>query len=1157
LLIELKRKIFIPFIFILILRVSYAQSTQIITTKTDSFIVSPDNKYYLSSLSPLPGSFELYLNNKLLAQNDFIYNVKNNFISLSDSVHYSLMDTLIIKYKLLKLKLSNIYRHNKEVRLIQPNNISEKQLLKIENTSLLKEENIFGKKIKKSGTILRGFSIGTNNAFKINSGLRLQLSGKLSDDLSIVAALTDENTPIQPEGNTERLNELDKVFIQINHPLGKGVFGDFDFKINSGTFGKINRKLQGVFASFHVKNSFVKFTFASSKGKFTTNKINGIDGVQGPYRLYGKNNERDIIIIAGSERVYLDGMPLKRGENNDYIIEYSNASITFTPKRVITSASRITVDFEYTDEKYKREFWGINSGMKLWKNKLKIDFSLFNEGDNKSNPIDAILTEKEKKILTLAGDNPLKAVISGITIAKTDSLGFSKGTYEKKDTLINGKNYSYYIFNPGSPLAIYNIKFSFVGAGKGDYKQISIGHFKFIGIGKGSYLPIIFLPLPENKKNANVTIKALPSKNLLLSLDLAGSLFDKNTFSFRDDKDNSGFANKINLQYLPTAIKLFGYELGKISFALSNRFIDNNYSSLDRFNSIEFNRDFNIPTNIDANQNLFKAKVSYLPAENIKIESSFNKLNSGKKFFSQRFVEKTTVNNFYGFTLNHFYDILNSKNNFAQTNWVRQNGLFNYTFGKLTPGIFYLFEKKEEKSTTDSLLNSSYEYFEVAPFLKIFALNGVSFNAKYSFREESFPLKGVLQLQSKAIMQAYTFKYNGIRGLSSSLDLVIRNKNYSPQFSSSQNLNTKSLLIRFYNRLNLFNRFLEGNFYYQTATEKTAKLQKVFIQVPAGNGNYIYLGDLNKDGIAEENEFQQTIYNGNYILTLLPTNELFPTIGVKTNARFYLNFKRLFKGNNLLSKILKTISTETFYRIEEKSTEEKLNEIYLLNLKYFLNDSTTINGNQFFQNDFFIFRNNSKFSLRFRYKQKKSLNQFSNGIVRTYFRENSLRARIQLVKEIRNQTDLIFQSINKASPLVLNRTFAINLKKLSSEFFYYPYNNLQISFKVEGMRAENIYPEKPAIIDENNEGLTITYYFRGRGRLSVLFERKEFITNSKLKNIPFEITEGNIIGKNYLFSLNLDYRLADNLRITFNYLARKKGIEKVINYLRAEARAYF
>ncbi|MBK7868733.1 MAG: hypothetical protein IPJ75_18020 [Ignavibacteriales bacterium] len=99
--------------------------------------------------------------------------------------------------------------------------------------------------MQKSGTLVRGFSFGTNKDLSLQSGLKLQLNGKLTDNIELVAALSDENTPIQPEGNTERLDEIDKVFIQITHPNAKAVFGDYDLFSNRGEFGKLNRKLQG------------------------------------------------------------------------------------------------------------------------------------------------------------------------------------------------------------------------------------------------------------------------------------------------------------------------------------------------------------------------------------------------------------------------------------------------------------------------------------------------------------------------------------------------------------------------------------------------------------------------------------------------------------------------------------------------------------------------------------------------------------------------------------------------------------------------------------------------------------------------------------------------------------------------------------------------
>jgi hypothetical protein len=77
--------------------------------------------------------------------------------------------------------------------------------------------------LQTSGSIMRGVQIGTNRDFSLNSGLNVELSGKLTEDVEIVAALTDEATPIQPEGNTQTLNEIDKVFWTTKQTEGRTI----------------------------------------------------------------------------------------------------------------------------------------------------------------------------------------------------------------------------------------------------------------------------------------------------------------------------------------------------------------------------------------------------------------------------------------------------------------------------------------------------------------------------------------------------------------------------------------------------------------------------------------------------------------------------------------------------------------------------------------------------------------------------------------------------------------------------------------------------------------------------------------------------------------------------------------------------------------------
>ena len=230
----------------------YAQNQYNTIVVTDSILINFNNKYNIRSVSIIPFTEKIELKDSVLVRfQDYRINYSTATFTLSDSLQYSIFDTLYVTYQTIKLSLNKQYRHRGLV--VRYNEKLGDTVRVSEITSEgLSPDVIFGPGIQKSGTLIRGFTVGTNKDFTLNSGLRLQLSGKLSDDIEIVAALTDENTPIQPEGNTETLDELDKVFIQIKHPNAAGTFGDYQLTKRVGEFGVIDRKLQGLLGEFFM-----------------------------------------------------------------------------------------------------------------------------------------------------------------------------------------------------------------------------------------------------------------------------------------------------------------------------------------------------------------------------------------------------------------------------------------------------------------------------------------------------------------------------------------------------------------------------------------------------------------------------------------------------------------------------------------------------------------------------------------------------------------------------------------------------------------------------------------------------------------------------------------------------------------------------------------
>ncbi|MBK8347770.1 MAG: hypothetical protein IPL08_09100 [Saprospiraceae bacterium] len=184
------------------------------------------------------------------------------------------------------------------------------------------------------GSFSRGLSVGNSQSLVLNSNFDMQLIGDLGNGLKVVAAISDENLPIQAQGNTQQLQEFDKVFIQVSKDKTSVTAGDYELRRPNSYFMNYFKKLKGVtlasaFSTGRQTEVFTKGSFAISRGKFARQTLPTKEGNQGPYRLQGNNGERFIIVLAGTEKIYFNGLLLTRGFDYDYVIDYNRAEITF------------------------------------------------------------------------------------------------------------------------------------------------------------------------------------------------------------------------------------------------------------------------------------------------------------------------------------------------------------------------------------------------------------------------------------------------------------------------------------------------------------------------------------------------------------------------------------------------------------------------------------------------------------------------------------------------------------------------------------------------------------------------------------------------------------------------------------------------------------
>ncbi|MFQ6094391.1 MAG: hypothetical protein ACE5OR_17245, partial [bacterium] len=311
-----------------------------------------------------------------------------------------------ITYERLPIGLKRTYLHR---RLLQSEGQSGSAAVVQEEPPTKRPDLRDMTSLRIGGSKSFGISLGSNRDLSLEQSLRVNITGRVARDIEVTGLLSDQSSPLQPEGTTQRLEELDKVSVDIRGKNVRATFGDYVLSLKEMEFGRFNRKLQGAMGQLILPSGEVTVSGASSKGTFTTNRFLGMEGNQGPYQLRAEDGSVDIIVLAGTERVWIDGEPMTRGENNDYTIEYANGQITFTRHRLITGESRIVVDFEYVDEQYRRSLYAGRGSVSLGGDKLRLGAMIFQEADDRSDPLGVALSEADRGALAAAGDDPDQA----------------------------------------------------------------------------------------------------------------------------------------------------------------------------------------------------------------------------------------------------------------------------------------------------------------------------------------------------------------------------------------------------------------------------------------------------------------------------------------------------------------------------------------------------------------------------------------------------------------------------------------------------------------------------------------------------------------------------------------------------------------------------
>lgn len=1143
-----------------------------------------DSVLFLSHDFVVEGSLALQFDSLYVLQSplDFTLDTRYGIIRLTPFFRRLLADTsrphtISAAYRYRPLQFPKEYYHRRLVTLVDSTGPTTRKLAQ-EHSDPLSANSIFGRNFQRSGSIVRGFTIGSNRDLTLQSGLRLQFSGNITDDVEVLGALTDEQTPIQPEGNTQTLREVDNIFIEFRSPFVGATIGKFTASNTTSDFTAFSRKLQGARAiGRYGKYGSTEIIAAISPGKFITQQIQGQERNQGPYRLTGPNGERTIIVVAGTEHVYVDGVVMVRGQSNDYVIDYSTGEIVFQTRRPITSANRITVDFEYTDQQYSRSFIAASNTGTTADSLVTVTATYVRESDNPDATIDISLSDQDKALLAAAGGDRNRAVRSGVQfVGRADTL---KGTYYRVDTLINGQPDSVFYYAPDDLRSVYNVVFTVVPTGEGDYRNVAFGEYEYAGKGLGEYLPVVYLPLPQLRQIGSLGLHLRPAAGVNISGEVGYSQTNLNRFSLDPAANKQGVAYNAQADVLRDTVRIGGVRVGGIRFNGSAQYINSQFESLERLSSVNFNTDWNTSAALgQSGLNDFKAEgaLTYLPITALELSAYEGVLQRGSLFRSYRQLYSALLRG--DSTLpaaDYAYEVIRTGDStIERTNglWIKQRGGASYRIGPFVPGFRFSYENRQDRGATvqsDTLLPTTFSYLEFGPDLQIqfpFMLTQAQLRFRNDDSVRYAPVTGS-RFYHDGASQTFTLhgELLGVRALTSTLDLTYRRKSYDsvPSADPTQRLDNNTILAKSQTRWSPFDHAIDLDALYDVQTQQAARVQRVFVQVPYGQGQYIWI-DRDSNGVRTEDEFRLTTAgDGNYVRLDLPTDQLYPVINLSSSARVRLTPTKFFAAGTGPSRLFAPLTSETYLRLDEQSQDERESDIYLLRLSKFQNDSTTITGNSLLQQDFNLFETNPEYSFRLRYLDRRGLTKLVSTIERTQGIERSLRIRWQPTIDIGLQLDLGSNSgFLRSTDTSSTRAYDLSSLTATNDFSYRPEQSLELGWTFKVTSTKDVYPITPRTTFLSSNTVRAVYSIETRGRIRGELERTnvtgENVEGGDVFSLPYQLTDGYAIGTTWVARATFEYRFGSNIQASINYTGRAQPpSNRVIHTGQAEVRAFF
>ena len=1080
-----------------------------------------------------------------------------NDINLSN-LKTILNDTIDLEINFSNEKLDSIYYPEfitKEYNFLSQDIITQStrnldKLYKISKSNIKEKNNPF-EGLNTKGSISRGINLGNNRNAVLNSELDLQIFGKLNSKVEVTASIQDANIPLQDGGYSQKLDEFDQIFIELKSEKWKIRAGDIDLTNSNTYFGRFEKRIQGLLVSAKINETDNAYlSGAIVKGQFKSSNINIQDGNQGPYKIQGGQGELYILVVSGSEKVYVNGILLQRGENRDYVINYNAGEIIFNTTFPIRSDMRVKIDYQISDSNYSR--FMAYSGAEFNTERMNLNVMVYNENDLKNQQLQQSLNAESIEALSLAGDDLELMQSSSIVETEFDE---NRILYKK----ITENNVEFYEFSNNPNEELYSIKFSYVGENKGNYSLVNTSAisniYEYIAPvldnKQGDYEPIVNLIAPEKIQLAIINGQYQISENSEIKFELANSISDKNLFSTINDEDNTGMATKIEINN-----SLINSNDLKITNKIEYKHIDKDFRSIENNYNTEFLRDWNLDSTLLDINNQFNKTQNQSSAELIVSKKNIGSIEY--KYQNLEFIddfEGNKHNTVLKYELNNIKissasSFMKSKSQLIESDFTRSyntislNNKYNWTKINLD------YEDNSKRNViSDSLILNSHKY------------KSYGIISGFGEKENVFVEVGYNHIINDSVVDGIIQKVNASNNFSVNTQLINNANTKLSIFGNYRILNRTNEIKKnkFLNsRINYFkkssNDIIKINVLYETNSGNLAQQEYTFVEVDPGVGNYKWI-DINENNIQELEEFEIAQFEdeGIYLRVLLPNQKFIRTYQNKFSQSLNINFKKWAKDELKFKKILSHFQNQTQYLIQKQSTQE--NNQFDLN-PFKISSKNLLGLTMNLRNSLFFNRGKQYYSTTYNFTNNRSKNSLSFGNIENNLLSHQLTFKHKLNSILFSST-ASFENKKSKSENFESKNYTFNEIKYGPKFTYFIENNNKIDIYYQYLNKENVIGNFETLT-QNKFG--ISSVFSNKNKLAINGELNYY--KNKFKGNPNSIIgyimmEGLQSGNNLTWMLNIQKKVTKNVDLNLNYFARKSDNNSVIHNGSVQLKANF